>query len=42
MMVTIVVMMMMGTHSNDHLRLRRIWNCEAEYESQSKQKLFHS
>jgi hypothetical protein len=41
-MVTIVVVVMVHTYSNDHLRLRRIWYCEAEDESQSKQKLFHT
>jgi hypothetical protein len=40
-MVPIVVMMMMATNFNDHLRLRRIRYCEAEDENQSKQNLFH-
>jgi uncharacterized membrane protein len=46
-MVMVVVMMMMvmmviGVNGDNHLRLHRIWQREAEEKSDSKQNIFHA
>jgi hypothetical protein len=42
MVVMMMMVVMMGVYYHHDLRLRRIRECEAEDESQSKQILFHT
>jgi hypothetical protein len=41
MVMVMMMVVMVVTNRDNHLRLRRIGSCEAEYESQSKQNPFH-
>jgi hypothetical protein len=40
--VVVMAVMVMAVYNHHNLRLRRVWHCEAEDESESEQNPFHS